>query len=288
MESEHHRSYKAGIAYILTAWWLFTLTTLIARFASQRISIATILLFQNAIGLLSVLPWLKKHGFDLLRTENFGLIAFRSLISLVAIALSFFAIKEISIVNTMLLTTTSPLWIPFIVRIWRKTPINHLIWPGLICGFLGIFLILRPGKEIYQLGALLALVAGILQGFNMISLRLLSYSVRNHTVMFYYFLICSIICIPLSLFTWIQPTTTEWIEIFAMGIFFTLGQWAFVRAFHHAKASQLGFFCYSAVVYSVILDWVLYAKVPDILSWIGILLVSLGGIWAMSLYHNRS
>jgi drug/metabolite transporter (DMT)-like permease len=72
----------------------------------------------------------------------------------------------------------------------------------------------------------------------------------------------------------------------AIGLFFTLGQWAFVRAFHHAKASEIGFFCYSAVVYSVLLDWILYHQTPDYLAWTGIVLVSLGGIWAIR-FLNR-
>ena len=286
MAIEHHRSHKAGIAYILAAWGLFTLATLIARFATQRISLATVLLVQNAIGLFSLLPWLKSRGFNMLRTESFGLILFRSLVSLVAVGMSFLSVKEISLVNTMLLTTSSPLWIPFIARIWRKTPINHLLWPGILCGFLGILIILRPGKEIYQLGALLALGAGILQGVNMISIRILSHTVRNHTVMFYYFLICTIACLPFSFYNWTQPTRNEWIEMIAIGIFFTLGQWAFVRAFHHAKASKLGFFCYSAVIYSALLDWVLYGQTPDYFAWIGIVLVSLGGVWAIR-FINR-
>lgn len=286
MELEHHRSHKAGIVYILAAWGFFTLLTLFARFASARIPLATILLVQNAMGLISLLPWLKSHGFGLMWTENFGLILFRSLVSLVAILLSFVAVREISLVNTMLLTTTSPLWIPFIVRIWKKTPMNHLLWPGLICGFLGIILILRPGKEIYQLGAFLALGAGILQGVNMVSLRVLSHSVRNHTVMFYYFLICTVVCLPFSIYSWVQPTKIDWMEMIAIGLCLTLGQWAFVRAFHHAPASRLGFFCYSAVVYSVLLDWALYQQVPDWLAWLGILLVSLGGIWTIRI-SNR-
>src|SRR5579862_1335964 len=280
MESGHH-NYKAGITYILIAWLFFTVMTIITRYASETVPLVTILLMQNLIGLASVLPWLSKHGWGLLRTEHFGLILFRSLVSLSAIGLSYLAVQRTSLVNTMLFNNASPLWIPFVVLLWRKIPINHILWPGFIGGFVGIILILQPGKEVIQLGSLFAIAAGILQSFNMVSLRVLSYTERNHTVMFYYFLISSLACLPLSLYEWTLPGMGVWTEIACIGILFTVGQWCFVRAFHHAKASQLGPFCYSAVVFAVLIDWGLYGQIPSLLSWIGIALVCAGGIWAI-------
>ncbi len=277
----HGHNLKKGIIYILIAWLLFTLMTIATRYASVRISIPTVLLFQNAIGFISVLPWLGVHGWGLLHTERFGLILLRSLVSVVAIAFSFFAVQRTSLVDTMLLQNASPLWLPFVVLLWRKIPINHSLWPGLIGGFVGIVLILQPGKELIQLGSIFALIAGMLQSVNMVSLRLLSYTERNHTVMFYYFLISVLVSLPFSLYQWTTPNFKEWGEIALVGILFTLGQWAFMRAFHNAKASQLGPFCYSAVVFAVLIDWALYGQIPGLWTWIGIALVCAGGIWAI-------
>ena len=281
MESGHHHL-KAGISYILIAWLFFTVMTIVTRFASATVPIATILLFSNLIGLASVIPWLSKHGWGLMRTERFGLILFRSFVSLFAIAFSFLAVQRTTLVNTMLFNNASPLWIPFVVLLWRKIPINHKLWPGLIGGFVGILLILQPGKEVIHLGSFFAIMAGILQSFNMVSLRVLSHTERNHTVMFYYFLICALACLPLSIYEWTaMPGAKEWGEVALIGILFTLGQWAFVRAFHHAKASHLGPFCYSAVVFAVLIDWGFFGQIPNLLSWIGIALVCAGGIWAL-------
>ncbi|MBX7067291.1 MAG: DMT family transporter [Parachlamydiales bacterium] len=276
-----HRSFKAGVLYILAAWLLFTLMTIFARFASRTIPLVSILFLQNLIGLVTLIPWIKKHGWDLMRTKRFGLLLFRSLASISAIGLSFLAVQKTSLVDTMLLNNASPLWIPFVVFFWLRNPINHSLWPGLCAGFIGIVMILNPGKEFLQAGALFALAAGILQSINMVSIRVLSHTERNHTVMFYYFLICTIVTLPFAAYEWVQPNFIEWSEIIAIGLCLALGQWAFVRAFHHAKASDLGPFCYSAVVYSVLIDWALYQQMPTLLAWIGIALVCAGGIWAI-------
>lgn len=276
-----NRSRKAGIVYILIAWLLFTVMTIVARFASKTASISTILLFQNLIGLVMILPWVKKHGWQLLCTKRFGLIFFRAIISLAAMWLSFLAIQRISLLNTMLFNNTSPIWIPFVVLVWLKIPIKHIIWPGLIGGFLGVILILQPGTNVLNAGTIFAIGAGLLQSINMISLRQLSYTERNHTVLFYYFLICSLLCLPMTIFEWTPLSPLVWTEIAAIGVVFFVGQWVFVRAFHHAKASELGPFSYAAVVYSVLIDWALYGQIPDLLAWIGIGLVCAGGIWTI-------
>jgi len=199
---------------------------------------------------------------------------------LIAILLSFLAVQRTSLVNTMLFNNASPLWLPFVVLIWRKISIQHKMWPGLFAGFIGIIFVLQPGKEIIQIGSLFAIGAGLLQSLNMVSLRLLSYTERNHTVMFYYFLIGALICMPFLFASWPKGWIL-WEEVIAIGICFALGQWAFVRAFHFAKASQLGPFCYAAIVYSVLLDWVIYGQMPDFWKWIGIGLICAGGIWAI-------
>jgi drug/metabolite transporter (DMT)-like permease len=267
-----------GIIYILIAWLLFTLMTLFARYACDAASLGTVLFYQSVFGLVTVLPWLfKDRAF--LRPNRYWLLIFRSLVSLSAIGLSFLAVQRTSLADTMLLNNASPLWIPFVIWIWLKKPIDHSMWPGIIGGLIGVLLILKPDHGILQVGALLALAAGVLQSLNMVSIRQLSHSEKTHTVMFYYFLICTLVTIPFV--EWTQFSLMAWDAILAVGLTFALGQWAFVRAFHHGQASLLGPFCYSAVVYSVLLDWLLYKEVPDLLAWIGIALISAGGIWAI-------
>ena len=155
-----HRSHKVGIVYILIAWLLFTFMTIIARFTSKTIPLASILFIQNLIGLITLIPWIQKHGWGLMRTRRFGLLLFRSMASISAIALSFLAVQRTSLVDTMLLNNSSPLWIPFVVLIWLKKPINHFLWPGLIAGFIGIVLILNPGKSFFKRGLSLRLPQG--------------------------------------------------------------------------------------------------------------------------------
>lgn len=286
MEETQTRSHRyrliIGISYILLAMLFLAILSLISRYTSKNVPLSTILMFQGFIGWALVLPWLYTHGWETLKTKRFGLIFFRSFIGGVGgFALIFLAVQKISLVNTMLLSSAGPLFVPLVFRIWRKVPINHFLWPGVLGGFIGIALILQPTATIVNPGAFFALAAGILLSFNIVSNRLLSYTERNHTVMFYYFGITALTCFPLSLYQWIWPSFWDWWGIITIGIFTAVMQWFNFRAYHFAKASVLGPFIYSAVVYSAILDWAIYGEIPNFIAWIGIALVCAGGIWTI-------
>ncbi|HSX26550.1 MAG TPA: EamA family transporter, partial [Chlamydiales bacterium] len=272
---------KLGILFILLAWLFFTLMATLSRFATATLSLSTVIFFQNFIGLLGVIPWIFHHGSSSLKTDRFGLILVRALTGLLSFIFLFMAVERTSLVDAILLNNAAPILIPFVTWIWLKIPINHKLWPGIIAGFLGIILILKPGKEIIDPGALLAFGAAISSSITMVSIRLLTSTERHHTVLFYYFLIASFLCLPISLYTWKNPTGIEWLYLIGIGVLYYCGQWAFIRAFHHAKPSELGPFCYMAVVYSGFIEWILWGNIPDLLVWIGIALVCIGCIWTI-------
>ncbi|MEK7340257.1 MAG: DMT family transporter [Candidatus Rhabdochlamydia sp.] len=272
---------KYGIGYILVAWFFITAMATLSRFASSHISLPVVIFFQNFISWITVLPWIFKHGWKALHTKHMGLIIVRSLAGLLSFSFLFLAVQRTSLVDAVLLNNAAPLLVPFVAWIWLKLPINHKLWPGIICGFLGILFILKPGKEIINPGALYGLAAAVTLSIVMIALRRLSHTDRNHTVLFYYFLFSSLLCLPLSIYWWTTPNFLEWMQIVCIGILSAAGQWCLVRAFHHAKPSLLGPFCYVAVIYSGFFEWALYGKIPDWMGWVGIFLVCLGGIWTI-------
>ncbi len=253
----------------------------LSRIATTTISLGTILFFQNFISWVSILPWVFIHGIGSLRTERFGLILVRGFGGTLAFTFLFLAVQRTTLVDAVLLNNAAPILIPFAVWIWLKIPINHKLWPGIIAGFLGIIFILKPGKEILNPGALYALGAAVCMSIVMIAVRLLSYTEKHHTVLFYYFLIGSTLTLPFMFYSWHHLNGVEWCEIILIGALSSFGQWTFMRAFHHAKPSQLGPFCYMAVVYSGLIEWLLWGKVPDHFAWLGILLVIVGGLWTI-------
>jgi drug/metabolite transporter (DMT)-like permease len=272
---------KFGIVYILLAWLAFTIMATVTRYTIHTVHLSIVLFFQNFISFVLMCPWIWRHGWKTLKTDRLGLIFVRSIGGLAAFGFLFMAVQKTTLVDAVLLNNTGPLLLPLGAWLWMKVPIEHKLWPGIIAGFLGIILILKPGLEIFNPGALYGLGAAVCMCIVMLSVRSLAKTDRHHTILFYYFLIASLICLPWVLWNWKALNSVEWIELLAIGLLSFSGQWAFMRAFHHARPVQLGPFCYMAVVFSGLIEWILWNHIPDLLAIGGILLVCAGGIWTI-------
>ncbi|HEY5259258.1 MAG TPA: DMT family transporter [Rhabdochlamydiaceae bacterium] len=268
---------KRGVVYVLLAWLFFTLMTTLAKVTSQHTTTPMIILFQNGISLLLLLPWMRKGDF---KTDHKGLMLVRALFGLANFALLLFAVEYTSLVNAMLLCNAAPIFIPLVDWIWRRSPINAKLWPGILLGFVGIVLILNPQVELNE-GVLFGIASGICLAVSMLCVRRLSHSDDTKTILFYYYAIATVCAFIWSLFYWELPSTSILINLVGIGCLSAMGQYLFNKSFTFAKAVNLGPFNYSAVVYSVLTQWYLWGDVPSWIAFIGILAVCAGGIFTV-------
>ncbi|HSX11855.1 MAG TPA: DMT family transporter, partial [Chlamydiales bacterium] len=235
---------RVGIIYVLLTWLFLALSSPLVRDVNKTTPIVTILFVQALVGLICTLPWMIQHGRDSLKTESWILILVRGACGLLNYTFLFLATIHTSLVDTYLLGNATPLFLPFIVWLWLKKPIQHKLWPGLIGGFIGLIFILKPGSEILNGGAIYAILMAVCSAIAMISMRLLSFTTRTHTVLFYMFLISVVATLPIVLYLGQIPSWREWMELFAISILSTLAQFCMLRAFHHASPITLGPFNY--------------------------------------------
>ena len=278
MQHSHHHFY-IGIGYILLTWLVTTLMSPLIRLVSKDLSLINILFVQGLVGMIIIAPWMIKHGKESLRTKNWGLVLLRSGCTFLAGFLTYVLILHTSLVDSFLFGNSSPIFLPIVVFLWFKIPPDTRLWPALIGGFLGIILILKPGAEIFNVVSLCGIVVGVLGAIVMIALRLLSRTTRNHTVLFYFFFFSTVAALPFVIMSGQIPSKIDWILLAIIGVMYFLSQLFIAKAFHHASPVILGPFNYSSILFAGLLDWLLYGVRPSMLSWIGIALVCLSGIW---------
>jgi drug/metabolite transporter (DMT)-like permease len=278
MSEQHRHNLKKGISYILVAWVFFTVLSLLVRLNSTSVATPVNLFFMNIIGGLCTLPIFMHGGWHELKTKRPFLILFRALMGLLGFTLLFLCIQRVSLANAMLLGNSAPLILPFVVWGWLKIKIEHRLWFSIILGFIGICFILKPTEAILNLGAIYGVLSACCLAVNMVAVRLLSYTEKHHTVLFYYFFLAGIISLPFAIYYWTPLGFWDFLSLIAIGACAFLGQLCFFKAFHYAKASQVGPFAYIAVVYAFIFDVIFFHYYPDIYSIIGSILVIIGGV----------
>jgi len=267
-----------GAAFVMISWIFFTSVIALSRIASETISIPTILLFQNFVSMIIILPSMIKKGGKSLYLSKIGVIVLRSLAGYINYAFIFLAVQRISLVNVVLLSNTAPLFIPIIIWLWKRVKIGKSLWMGIVIGFIGVAFILKPNHVSLSVGSLFALGAAICLSISIIAQRRLVKTEPIHTILFYYFLISVILSLPFSFETWHSLNGPSVLILILIGVLFAMGQLFFLNSLKYEKPSFLSSFNYSAVVYGVLIEWLFWDQFPNWMTIIGLIIVCTGGI----------
>ncbi len=194
----------------------------------------------------------------------------------------FYAIQQISLSNAVLLTYTSPLFIPLILWVWKGIKVSKRLWVGLIVGFIGIVLIMAPKCERFQIGYIIGLLAGITAAVSYVAARLQSQSEQPICVNFYFFLFTAVASFALCANTFFTAASNFslkiWFSLLIMGAFGALFQGVLILALQWTQVRFLAAFLYLTVAFAMLMDWVIFTKKPGLYSILGLALVFLGAL----------
>jgi drug/metabolite transporter (DMT)-like permease len=274
----HVENAPLGGLLIVVAFFCVAVMSALGK-AAAHVSTGIIVFFQNFISLALFLPWILRHGTAGIKTSRTALHILRALAGLLSQALMFVAVKRMPLMDAVLLSNSAPLFIPLITWAWLKEKIGGMVWASLIIGFVGVILILKPTSALVSNPvALIATSAAIFSAFALVTVNRLSTTETTERILFYYFLISSITSAPFAVAEWHAPTEREWIYLVGVGVFMAAAQLLIILAYRHASAGRIAPFNYSIVVFSGLIGWMVWKNAPDILSLVGVILVTVGGI----------
>src|ERR1700742_4465658 len=101
------------------------------------------LFLQYAVSFLVFVPSAATSGRTFLKTEHLWLHIFRSVIGSICQLLFFIAVRSIPLLDSVLLSTAAPLFIPRVVYVWFRKPVQPMVWLSLLIGLAGIVLIIK-------------------------------------------------------------------------------------------------------------------------------------------------
>jgi drug/metabolite transporter (DMT)-like permease len=234
------------------------------------------LFFVSLFAWLMVLPIVLVKGGAILATHRFPLIALRTLFGLLSFLCILYALKTVDLSEVILLNNTAPLFVPLILWIWMRQKIPLQIWLGLITGLLGIFLVFEPSFGAVEIGLLAALLSGLLSGSLFVVTRQIAHEPFLR-ILFYYFLIFAVCLSPALFMHWAQPPGWVWGFILGAAAVLVGAQLTLAAGLRFAPSQDVAAFIYTSVIFSGILDWIFWHKVPTPLAILGMGIVCLGG-----------
>ena len=204
---------------------------------------------------------------------NLGLHVGRSSLGWGGVTLMFAAAAFIPLSDATAISFLNPvigmlLAIPFLgerIGPWR--------WGSAALAFLGAMILMRPGAGALQVGALIALLAALCMGSELIFIKLLTGRERPFQVLIINNAIGLCIATVAALFVWRSPDPSQWLALAGIGALMALAQTCFINAMRLADASFVTPFFYCTLAFAALYDGAFFGVWPDRVSWAGAAIV---------------
>lgn len=277
-----------GIFLIIIAFVGFSLmSTFVKVCAKANLTTQEIMFFQNFVALIVILPWIFYKRKVSLLPQNTALVIGRSIVGFFSLYFYFLAIKFTPLVNATLLQSTTPIFIPFLAFFIFRKKITLRILLIVIAGFVGITMVLNPGNGSLNSGDLIALFSGLLSALSTVIIKILNDKNESiKVVLLYYLVITTAIMGVWTAPTFVMPSGKLWIFLVLSGAFYAGFQLLLIFSVKYASTTVISPFIYLAVVFSGIIDWIVWKEVPHVITVVGAVIV-IGAAIVSTIHHSE-
>jgi drug/metabolite transporter (DMT)-like permease len=278
MSESFFKRHEGAICGVAAALSLSIMSVLIK--ASSALPDAVLLFARFAISWVILIPWMILNRIHL-RWKEVPKHILRGAAGVAAIACYFYALLNLPLVNAIVLSSTSVLFMPIVIFIWSRLIIpKRRVAAGLV-GFIGVLLSLQPQDFSFEIATLVGLVGGCLSSIALYGVRQLSKTESTMHILSYYFAIATVIAFFPAVYSWVPiEENWLWLSLLAIGVTSSVAQYCLTRSFTHLPATRASAMTYLGVVFGGLAGWWLWAEIPGVWELIGMALIVGGGLFA--------
>ncbi len=217
-----------------------------------------------------LLPILLRGRLARLRPVNVRLHLLRGVLSVVMLGSFVYAVRESSLATTYSIFMCAPLVVAALSAQMLGERVTRLQWTAIGVGLAGVLLMLRPdGAQWISVGSVAAVVAALCYSLAVITLRVLARTDTTESMVFSFTFLLAVGAGLLSIPGWTPVLWAHWPLLAGVGLLGSLGQHFITEAFRNAPASVVTPFEYTALLWGVLLDLVVWGVLPGAVTLVG-------------------
>jgi drug/metabolite transporter (DMT)-like permease len=230
----------------------------------------------HAVGAVLILaPFLGR----LLKTEQLKLQILRSGLLFTATIFFFSGFAVMPLADVIAVAQIAPLIITALAALVLGEKVGPYRWAGVIAGFLGALVIVRPGGEGLGWAALLPIAGSFAFAAYSIATRFLGGRDSPWTTFLYTATVGALVASLAVPFVWQTPRLEDLPLFLLLGAFGAAGQAMVVAAFQYASASLLAPFLYLNLIWAACFGLFLFGEVPDVWTVAGAGIIVAAGLF---------
>lgn len=270
-----------GIACMLVSVTALSTLDATAKWIVATVPILEMAALRGIFVLLITAPMVRRAGgMRALYTRRPWAHALRVALGFTAFITFFTALRELPLATAIAIGFAAPLFMTAASTILLGERVGIHRWSAVIIGFIGVLVITRPESgEVISWPAFLAIVSSLLFGLSQITVRWLTRTETDVSMVVYQNLgitLASFCALP---FIWITPTLIEVLLIALTAGAVFVGQVFSIRAFRYAPVAVVAPFQYTELLGATIFGYLIWRDFPGPNVWLGAAIVVASGIY---------
>ena len=237
-------------------------------------------------------------GFKYLLTKQLGLHLLRGFGLVISNLCYFTALVTVPLGEAKAIFFVAPLLITALSVFIIREEVGLSSWIVVLVGLFGVIIILRPGFEEFNPGYILPLVAALTYALVQILTGKMGENEKASSMAFYIQLIFIVVSSLFGLFfgdghladpshpiinylfrPWTIPSWVDGMIMIGIGLLSGVGAYFISQAYRISKGSVVAPFEYVALPLAIFWSITLFGDWPDMISWMGIVLIAGAGIF---------
>lgn len=189
-----------------------------------------------------------------------------------------FSVRYLPLANTVAILYIYPFIVALLSPWLLAERAGPAIWFGVVCGFIGILIVMRPDLGVINVGTIAAIMTGGFYAFHIIVTRKLANAAPALVSNTYMALVAIALIAPLA-WAWWQPVSlSQAAVLFVMGAINAVSHLLIIGAFARASAPALAPFTYTEIVAAVVWGLLFFADIPDAITIVGMAVIIASGV----------
>ncbi len=238
---------------------------------------------RGAASLPLVLTWaLATTGWRPLLRVRWPLHLLRGAIGVAMLGAFVYALHRMPISSAYAISFIAPMLITALSVPILRERVGPRRWTAIFIGFAGVLVALRPsGDGVISYAGLAVLLAAVGYAISAITVRVLSRTDSTQAMVVWLMVLLTLGAGACAASGWIPIARSDWMWIAGVGVAGSLGQYAITEAFRHGEASLIAPFEYTALAWSLTLDFTLWDVLPDATTWVGAAIIVASGVYLL-------
>jgi drug/metabolite transporter (DMT)-like permease len=254
-----------AIATMIAAVAVFSFMDGVLKFFAMRYPPMEVAALRGATSLpFTLAPVLIAGRWRDLVPRRWPMHLLRGTLSVVVIGGFVLAVRSLSLANAYSLFLSAPLLVAALSVPLLRERLDWRNWLAILVGLAGVIVMLRPSTSgLASLGAVAALVGATAYALSGIAVRVLTRTDTTVSVVFWTISLMTALTSLMAAPGWVPIAHQHWKWLLALGVLAATGQYLLTEAFRSAPPSVVSPFEYTALLWGVGIDRVVWQVLPS-------------------------